>query len=204
MGFRKAELATVGKGRRSASHQRTFSGKIKCGECGSWYGSKTWHSGSKYEKRVWRCNHKYRVETVCSTPHLRDKQIEEAFIAAVHQLLTERDHHDDVLETELLRELDTTDLRIQADQIAAGAAAVGEAIEKVFAEITDRQNRLNAYRLYKANVAELRPTSGTPSQTMPKSVLKVLSPSCSETAATQHVKSLNYPRGDKAKRAATP
>ncbi len=190
--FVQAELAAVGKGRRSASRQRTFSGKIKCGECGSWYGSKTWHSGSKYEKRVWRCNHKYRGETVCSTPHLRDKQIEEAFIAAVHQLLTERDHHDDVLEAELLRELDTTDLRIQADQIAAGAAAVGEAIEKlistnarvaqnqnvyqqrfeelstehtrlleqhekVFAEITDRQNRLNAYRHYKANVAELRP-----------------------------------------------
>lgn len=36
-----------------------FSGKIKCGSCGSWYGSKVWHSNSKYRRTVWQCNHKF-------------------------------------------------------------------------------------------------------------------------------------------------
>ncbi len=30
-----------------------FSGKIVCGECGSFYGSKVWHSTSKYRRVIW-------------------------------------------------------------------------------------------------------------------------------------------------------
>ncbi|MSS84762.1 recombinase family protein [Actinomycetaceae bacterium WB03_NA08] len=131
--FVQAELAAIKKGRRSASRQRTFSGKIRCGECGSWYGSKTWHAGSKYEKRVWRCNHKYDGGSICTTPHLSDQQIQEAFIEAVRQLLAERGAADDLLEDALLSELNTTDLRLQADRISAQAATVGEAIEKLIA-----------------------------------------------------------------------
>ncbi|MEW6903277.1 recombinase family protein [Trueperella pyogenes] len=188
--FVQAELAAIKKGRRSASRQRTFSGKIRCAQCGSWYGSKTWHAGSKYEKRVWRCNHKYDGGSICTTPHLSDQQIQEAFVEAVRQLLGERGAADDVLEAELRAELDTTDLRLQADRISAQAATVGEAIEKLIAtnarvaqnqndyqqrfdtlsaehtdllqqhacildEITDLQNRLNAYQHYKINIAEL-------------------------------------------------
>ena len=53
----------------SRSFQRTahgdsgvhdFSGKIKCGECGSWYGPKVWHSTDKYRKVIWRCNPQVR------------------------------------------------------------------------------------------------------------------------------------------------
>ena len=36
-----------------------FSNKIKCGCCGSWFGSKVWHSTDKYKRVVYRCNHKY-------------------------------------------------------------------------------------------------------------------------------------------------
>jgi len=38
-----------------------FSSKIKCGECGLWYGSKVWHSTDKYKKTIYRCNHKYGI-----------------------------------------------------------------------------------------------------------------------------------------------
>lgn len=31
--------------RKSGAH--LFSGKLKCAQCGSWYGSKTWHSNDK-------------------------------------------------------------------------------------------------------------------------------------------------------------
>lgn len=39
-----------GRNRHSGIHD--FSGMIKCGQCGSWYGSKVWHSTSKYRKII--------------------------------------------------------------------------------------------------------------------------------------------------------
>ena len=46
------------KTKKYHSGVHAFSSKIKCGECGCWYGSKVWHSNSKYRKVIWRCNHK--------------------------------------------------------------------------------------------------------------------------------------------------
>lgn len=46
----QTEFATRGNGRR----ERTFTGKVYCTHCGSAYGSKTWHSTSKYRAAVWQ------------------------------------------------------------------------------------------------------------------------------------------------------
>ena len=45
--------------RRNGAHSgvRIFSGKIRCAECGSWFGSKVWHSNDKYRRVIWQCNH---------------------------------------------------------------------------------------------------------------------------------------------------
>ena len=61
------------RGRHSGVH--LFSGKIRCGQCGEWYGSKVWHSNSKYRRVIWQCNHKYDGEKKCSTPHLTEDEI---------------------------------------------------------------------------------------------------------------------------------
>lgn len=50
--------------RRKTSPRRTycngpFAGKIICGDCGGVFGSKVWHSNSKYRRVIWRCNAKY-------------------------------------------------------------------------------------------------------------------------------------------------
>lgn len=37
-----------------------FSSKIRCGDCGGFYGSKVWHSNDKYRKVIWQCNHKFK------------------------------------------------------------------------------------------------------------------------------------------------
>ncbi len=68
-----------------------FSSKIKCGECGNWYGSKVWHSNSKYRRTVWQCNHKYSDKKKCTTPHLDEETIKELFIKAANKLLEEKD-----------------------------------------------------------------------------------------------------------------
>ena len=131
--FVQAELAAPTTGRRSSSRQRTFSGKIRCGQCGAWYGSKTWHAGSKYEKRIWRCNHKYSGHTPCATPHVSDQQITAAFLDAVHALLASRNQVDEVIDRAVAAELDTTDLHIEADQLFARVGAAAEAIDQLIA-----------------------------------------------------------------------
>lgn len=68
-----------------------FSGKIKCGDCGSWYGPKVWHSNDPYRKVVWQCNHKYDGAETCATPHLDEKTIQKLFIKALHRLGTEKE-----------------------------------------------------------------------------------------------------------------
>ncbi|MDD2979125.1 MAG: recombinase family protein [Hespellia sp.] len=68
-----------------------FSSKIKCGECGSWYGSKVWHSTSKYRKVIFRCNHKFEGDEKCQTPHLTEEEIKTMFIKAANEILTEKE-----------------------------------------------------------------------------------------------------------------
>lgn len=84
------ELARRRRGRNRHSGVHDFSGKIKCGECGSWYGSKVWHSNDKYRRVIWQCNHKYDGKK-CSTPHVDDKTIEAAFLRSVNKLISEKD-----------------------------------------------------------------------------------------------------------------
>ena len=80
------ELARRCPGRNRHSGVHMFSSKIKCGQCGSWYGSKVWHSNDKYRKAIWQCNHKFEGEK-CSTPHLDEEYIKAAFIRAANKLL---------------------------------------------------------------------------------------------------------------------
>ena len=48
-----------------------FSTKIRCGECGGWFGSKVWHSKDQYRRVIWRCNAKYADrKSKCGTPHV--------------------------------------------------------------------------------------------------------------------------------------
>ena len=67
-----------------------FSGKIKCGDCGSWYGSKVWHSNDKYRKVIWQCNHKFDGGEKCTTPHLDEEAIKTLFIKALNIFCRER------------------------------------------------------------------------------------------------------------------
>ena len=49
---------------------------------------KTWHSGSKYERKVWRCNDKYKNTVKCTTPVVESQQIEAAFVEALSRRIT--------------------------------------------------------------------------------------------------------------------
>ena len=65
-----------------------YSSKIKCGDCGGWYGAKVWHSTDKYRKTIYRCNNKFKHH--CQTPHLTEADIQQIFLRAVNKLITEK------------------------------------------------------------------------------------------------------------------
>lgn len=68
------------------SSSNIFSTKIICSCCGGFYGSKVWHSTSKYRRVIWQCNHKYENGEKCTTPHLYEDAIKEKFIELCHIL----------------------------------------------------------------------------------------------------------------------
>ncbi len=79
------------QGNERLSSVSIFSGRLKCGDCGSWYGPKVWHSTDKYRRVIWQCNHKFDGQKKCSTPHLDEEAIKELFVKAANILYTEKD-----------------------------------------------------------------------------------------------------------------
>lgn len=115
-----------------------FSGKIQCGDCGGWYGSKTWHSNvERYRKTIWRCNHKYGHGENCGTPKLEETEIKNLYLQAVTDLLGESGEASRLVREEVIAELDTTSLQAEADKLIAEVKSVSAAIDKLI----DRNSR---------------------------------------------------------------
>ena len=68
-----------------------FSAKLVCSICGNFYGSKVWHSTSKYKRTIWQCNYKFQGENKCSTPNINEDAIKQKFLVAINQLIKNRD-----------------------------------------------------------------------------------------------------------------
>ncbi|WRS29967.1 recombinase family protein [Actinomycetaceae bacterium MB13-C1-2] len=105
-----------------------FAARIRCAQCGGWFGRKTWHSTSKYARHIWRCNNKYEGnKTGCTTPHIYEAQIEEAFVAALAEKLQQLPVADDLLAT--------VDGAFDTDKLRAELAALDEQAEGLIARM---------------------------------------------------------------------
>ncbi|MCI9358772.1 MAG: recombinase family protein [Lachnospiraceae bacterium] len=103
--------------RKRQSCAGVFSGRIKCGSCGGWYGPKVWHSNDKYRKVVWQCNDKFQGGETCPTPHLDEKMLKRLFVRAVNLIFSGRE---EVMERyRILLENVRGVLREQVDQFLA-------------------------------------------------------------------------------------
>lgn len=76
---------------RNHSCSSPFSAKLKCGDCGEYFGSKVWHSNSKYKRTIWQCNAKFKGQSKCTTPHLYEQRIQELFLEVLGKLLVNRE-----------------------------------------------------------------------------------------------------------------
>ena len=68
-----------------------FSAKIVCSCCGGFFGSKVWHSTSKYRRVIWQCNHKFKNGEKCKTPHLYEDEIKKRFIEVCNQIVADKE-----------------------------------------------------------------------------------------------------------------
>ena len=123
-----------------------FSGKIICDECDGVFGSKVWHSNSKYRRTIWRCNHKYDKSDKCETPHLSEDDIKEAFIAEYNGMIENKANLLIVLEETVTNLLDTKKpeeevLRLQAE--LSGTAEIMSVMVKENARLPADQDEYN-------------------------------------------------------------
>lgn len=100
----------------SYSGKSCFASRVVCGDCGAFYGSKVWHSTDEYRRTIWRCNNKYESEDKCSTPHVTQDELENAFVSVMQKVIAEKDAIFTVCREVLDEVLDTSKL----DEIATG------------------------------------------------------------------------------------
>lgn len=100
---------------KAYSSSNLFSAKLICGCCDGYFGSKVWHSTSKYRRMIWQCNHKFTNGEKCTTPHLYEDEIKRKFIRVCGIVGEEKD---DFLAScreiiEVLSDCTTLDQKIQ-------------------------------------------------------------------------------------------
>lgn len=129
----QAELARRTKGGSRYSGVSIFSNKIKCEDCGGWYGSKVWHSTDRYRKVIYRCNRKYNGEK-CQTPHVTEEEVKVAFVSAYNRLVTEK--KEIIANAEIIRKtLCVTDaLQEEKDKLEEEMAVLVEMTQTIVAE----------------------------------------------------------------------
>ena len=153
-----------------------FSSIIKCGECGSWYGAKVWHSNDKYRRVIYRCNKKYGKGCKCKTPHITEDEIKEMFIKAANELFSEKAEIIENTKTMMDMVCNTddldkklgdkvTELNIIAEQMQttitenSRTALDQNEYERRYADLTERYNTIKADE-YSGGFSRTCPDSG--------------------------------------------
>ena len=126
-------MTTRTKGRNRKSSVSIFSSKVKCGDCGSWYGPKVWHSNDAYRKVIWQCNHKFDGQK-CATPTLTEDEIKELLLRAANQVIDQKEQFIAIYEQVLSRSLDTTALESELSDLEAEINIAAELIEECIKE----------------------------------------------------------------------
>jgi len=111
-----------------------FSSKIVCGECGSYYGSKVWHSTSKYRRTIWQCNHKFKNDEKCGTPHIYEETLKKAFIDAFNGLVENKAEILQDYETVIQTLTDTTALDREIAKLQSESDVAFELLRKCVEE----------------------------------------------------------------------
>ena len=81
----QAEITGRKKAGKWYRYKQLFAGKLVCGNCGTYFGSKVWHSTDKYRQKMWQCNNRFKKGSACRMPALSDTEVKAMFAAACAQ-----------------------------------------------------------------------------------------------------------------------
>ncbi len=128
----QAEIAKRLNGPTRYSGLTIFSCKIKCADCGCWYGKKIWHSNDKYRKFVYRCNHKYKGKK-CETPFVLEEEIQAAFVSAYNKLMAGKKQV--LANAEMIRKMvcETEALKEEKGRLAEQMSVLAAMMQKIAA-----------------------------------------------------------------------
>lgn len=125
-------------GRRST--KRMLAGRVRCAQCGSWFGKRTWHPNSPQEKVVWQCGGKYdKSHPQCTSGNLTKHEIQIMFMIAINKLL---DSSSDILETQKLiydSMFDTSSLEKERQNLIAEMKITMELMNRVQAREAEKE-----------------------------------------------------------------
>ena len=107
--------------------------KLVCGECGSSYRPKVWHSTDKYRRTIYQCGHKYK-DCKCSTPNLTAEAIHSAFIRSFNEMITNKNEILRNLRESIVLASDMTELESKRDAANNEVLFLVDIVEKLIAE----------------------------------------------------------------------
>ena len=126
---------------------------IFCDDCGSVYGTKVWHSTSKYRRTIWQCNDKFKGDHHCTTPHLYEKDIKAMFLRAFGKLMADREHIPEDIHLVQATLCDCTELDAQQATLAEEMEIVSELIRQCIEEnAVKAQNQAEYMERYERHI----------------------------------------------------
>jgi len=130
---------------RSYSGSSIFASKVICGDCGGFYGKKTWHSTDAYRREVWRCNSKFSGQAKCETPTLDEETIKSMFLKAYNELMSGRDRV--VADCEEMRRIvcDCAELDAEIESLNDEIQAVAEMVAQCVKDNASREQSQEEY-----------------------------------------------------------
>ncbi|MCK9293304.1 recombinase family protein [archaeon] len=128
------------------SSANIFAGKIKCADCGGYYGRKTWHSNSKYRRSIYRCNKKYEEgKDKCKTPHLSEEEIKEKFLNAYNITIKDRERVKNDLKEVLKLITSTKGIDKEIKEIDAELIILTESINKLIQDNSKTKSGIDEF-----------------------------------------------------------
>ncbi len=120
--------------------------KLVCGDCGSYYSPKVWHSTDQYRRVIYQCGHKYKGACKCTTPHLLAEDIHAAFIAAFNDMIENKEEIIGNLREGIALASDMTELKEQREKAKDEMILLADVVQNLIAKnarIAQDQNEYN-------------------------------------------------------------
>ncbi len=121
-------------------------------DCGHLYGSKVWHSTSKYRKKIYQCSCKFTNEVKCTTPHFTEEDIKGMFVKAVNELLTDKEELIKNLELIRKRLSNKGNLEVERDRLHI---EMGDLVQKIQGLVNENARTILNQEEYQGKYEEM-------------------------------------------------